>query len=550
MRFRLTIAAKIGLGFGLLLLAFLINVVLTVRTLNKSTELNEEIATIYNPSSNFLSSLYDMVHTSEMLIKSWVFIDRKADTPDKQQLKRLHQERFPEVTDTLIVISEEWTPEHQETLKNIVLAINDTLLPKHQFIMERLSTFESYDDPMTVFEIIPMVEEGGEIIYLTKSILERLDILMKSQNKIVSSARDEMEESFTQFRRSVILMALAIILATIVIAVITIRSLVVPINFIKNILLKMSKGILPEKKAKEGKDEIGQMSMALNAVVNSLKEISNFAKEIGKGNFDTDFKPLGEQDDLGNSLLTMREELSKAAEEEAKRKTEDQQRNWATQGIAKFSEILRKNNDNLEVLSYDIISNLVKYMDANQGGLFIVNNNDEDNVFIEMTACYAYNRRKFLEKEIQIGEGLVGRCVQEGETIYMTAIPKDYITITSGLGEDTPTSLLIVPLKLNDEIFGVIEIASFHNIEKYQIDFVEKIGESIASTISTVKINVQTAHLLESSRQQAEEMSAQEEEMRQNMEELRATQEQSARREAELTQKVEELKEKLRTANE
>jgi methyl-accepting chemotaxis protein len=548
MRFRLTIAAKIGLGFGLLLVAFLINVALTVRTLNKSTELNEEIATIYNPSSNFLSSLYDMVHTSEMLIKSWVFIDRKSDTPDKQQLKRLHQERFPEVTDTLLVMSEKWTPGHQAALKNILLAINDTLLPKHQFIMDRLSTFESYDDPMTVFEIIPMVEEGGEIIYLTKSILERLDILMKSQNEIVSKAREEMEESFTQFRRSVILMALAIILATIVIAVITIRSLVVPINFIKNILLKMAKGILPEKKAKEGKDEIGQMSMALNSVVNSLKEISNFAKEIGKGNFNTDFKPLSEQDDLGNSLLTMREELSKAAEEEAKRKLEDEQRNWATQGIAKFSEILRQNNDNLEVLSYDIISNLVKYMDANQGGLFIVNNNDEDNVFIEMTACYAYNRRKFLEKDIQIGEGLVGRCVQEGETIYMTDIPKDYITITSGLGEETPTSLLIVPLKLNDEIFGVIEVASFHKIEDYQIDFVEKIGESIASTISTVKINVQTAHLLESSRQQAEEMSAQEEEMRQNMEELRATQEQSARREAELTQKVEELKEKLRTA--
>jgi methyl-accepting chemotaxis protein len=483
-----------------------------------------------------------------MLIKSWVFIDRKSDTPDKQQLKRLHQERFPEVTDTLLVMSEKWTPGHQAALKNILLAINDTLLPKHQFIMDRLSTFESYDDPMTVFEIIPMVEEGGEIIYLTKSILERLDILMKSQNEIVSKAREEMEESFTQFRRSVILMALAIILATIVIAVITIRSLVVPINFIKNILLKMAKGILPEKKAKEGKDEIGQMSMALNSVVNSLKEISNFAKEIGKGNFNTDFKPLSEQDDLGNSLLTMREELSKAAEEEAKRKLEDEQRNWATQGIAKFSEILRQNNDNLEVLSYDIISNLVKYMDANQGGLFIVNNNDEDNVFIEMTACYAYNRRKFLEKDIQIGEGLVGRCVQEGETIYMTDIPKDYITITSGLGEETPTSLLIVPLKLNDEIFGVIEVASFHKIEDYQIDFVEKIGESIASTISTVKINVQTAHLLESSRQQAEEMSAQEEEMRQNMEELRATQEQSARREAELTQKVEELKEKLRTA--
>jgi PAS domain-containing protein len=327
------------------------------------------------------------------------------------------------------------------------------------------------------------------------------------------------------------------------------NKIIRPVKYFREHLVSMSKGVMPKQKVKETPDEIGDMAAALNELIRGLKETTEFSLEIGKGNFEFQFVPLSDEDDLGNGLLTMRMNLKHASEEEERRKKEDGQRNWASHGIAKFSEILRLNNDNVEKLTYDVISNLVKYCDANQGGLFLINDDDERRKYVELVASYAFSRKKFLEKQIDMGVGLIGRSIQEGETIYMTEIPNSYITITSGLGDDNPKSLLIVPLKINDEVYGVIEIASFKEFEKYQIEFVEKIGENIAATLSSVKINIRTAQLLETTRQQAEEMKAQEEEMRQNMEELQATQEESARREAELEKKVAEY-ERLRKQQE
>lgn len=278
----------------------------------------------------------------------------------------------------------------------------------------------------------------------------------------------------------------------------------------------MGRGIFPTKKISASDDELGEMSTALNNLVEGLKRTSDFAKEIGDGNFNSLFKPLSVDDILGNSLLMMRENLALVTED-------DQKRNWASEGLTIFGELLRKHSHNLTELSENLICELVKYLEANQGGIFVINDEVNDPL-LELKACYAWDRQKYLEQKIIKGDGLVGQSWQEKNTLYITDVPEDYINITSGLGEATPKCILIVPMIMNDDVFGVIELASFYRYENYKVQFVERLAQMVASTISTVKVNERTKKLLEQAQLASEQMRAQEEELRQNQEEMKLSQ--------------------------
>ncbi|HKL08418.1 MAG TPA: PAS domain-containing protein [Bacteroidales bacterium] len=276
-------------------------------------------------------------------------------------------------------------------------------------------------------------------------------------------------------------------------------------------------------------DTSQSLHKALKQELDKNQRIFRFVEKIRMGNIDSEYKVQGQDDVLGQSILDLRDNLKKNKEEEERRRKEDQQRNWIAEGLATFGDILRRDIDNIEELSYNLISNLIKYIDANQGAFFIIEDEDEADTHLKMTACYAYERRKYADKRLELGEGIVGAAILEQETIYMTDVPESYVNITSGLGKATPGCLLVVPLKINEEVHGVIEIGAINPIEKHSLEFVEKVAENIASTISNVKITSRTAKLLKESQQQAEALAAQEEQMRQNMEELQATQEEAAR---------------------
>ena len=132
-------------------------------------------------------------------------------------------------------------------------------------------------------------------------------------------------------------------------------------------------------------------------------------------------------------------------------------------------------------------------------------------------------------KQIKWGDGLIGTCAMEQKVIHLKNIPDSYISVTSGLGESNPDSLLIVPMQFENEIYGVLEFASFQKFEPNHINLISQAAESVASTLSAVRTNMTTARLLEESKAQTQAMTSHEEEMRQNMEELQATQEDAMR---------------------
>ncbi len=515
-----TIGNKMLLGFSILITIFAANAAYSIITIDNSDQTIRQNREVIDPSVNALNEFRHMVTRSKMLVTNWVYMF--GNTADQAKLDSLHRYEYPALRTKLEGLSAKWENEKQVSeLDSILTSFDFALKTQKEEIMNNLTTFEDYEDSMVKF----LAEDNLSSLILPQldAVEGRLETLADKKVEEKNEADISQIEAFGQLSLFTIILGIAVIVIGIVVAFFITRSITRPIAVIKEVVQKLGLGILPEEKSlKFSRDEIGEMAEAVEKLVSGLRSTSSFAENIGKGNYGADYQPLSEEDVLGNSLLEMRNNLQRVAEQ-------DKRRNWATEGLAKFGDILRKNNDNINTFSDIIISNLVKYVKANQGGLYIVNDEDENDKFLEMAACYAWDKKKYVEQKVYPGDGLTGQAWLEQDTIYLTDIPHDYITITSGLGEANPSSIMIVPLKVNDEVYGLIEIASFNVFADYEVEFVEKLAESIASTLSSVKINERTQKLLEESQQLTEQMRAQEEEMRQNMEELQATQEEMQR---------------------
>lgn len=523
-RIRFTIGNKILLVFGILIVLFVgLSTAIFITGSSINTVVNKS-AEVVRPSKDAINEFVLAVERYQKLITSWVYLQTNEE--NKNALLLLVSTEYPKIKEDIDKLKVTWEVDSQKVLVDSVFIRFDEVqgYAKSQ-IMDQLNSFESYEDGIT--KLLAEDVLANTINPQLEEILEDLKELAQAQTNTNELADQELISTSKFLRNITLILAAAFLVIALVSAYLLMRSITRPVNFLKDVVTKLGRGELVEdKQTKFSNDEIGEMAVAMDNLVTGLKGTTLFAENIGKGNYASEFKPLSEHDVLGNALLNMRDNLAAVAED-------DKKRNWATEGLAKFGEILRSNTNDLEKLSDEIISNLVKYLKANQGALYIMDDEEGEEQAMSMRACYAWDKKKYLNHKIHKGEGLSGQAWQEGDTIYLTEVPQNYIKISSGLGDANPTSVLIVPLKVNDQIFGVVEIASFNTFADFEMEFVQKIAESIASTISSVKINARTQRLLEESQEMTEQMRAQEEEMRQNMEELQATQEEMQRNQSE-----------------
>ncbi len=417
--------------------------------------------------------------------------------------------------------------ETTEEIKNTRFFINENIITTideinnlSQDIQNTLISAKDYNDLM-------VENESFEIL---NSKLQTLSSQLEIVNSQIQIAKNIL----------ILLFLISILIITSVSQITSEARIKKEINQITIKLEAISKGDIRKTETIES-NEFKDLHDTINSIIENQSKLALFAERIGDGNYQEHYEKLGPNDKIGIALLGMCDKLQKVAAEEKRR-------NWANEGFAKFSEILR-NENNEKSLSDKLLVALIKYLNANQGNIYLKHEEGEK-PFLKLISSYAWDRMKYEEREIAMGEGLLGQAAMEREYIYLTNIPEDFIRITSGLGEALPSSVLIIPLCNNTDLLGVMEFAFFRNLEESEIDFLEKIAASIATTLASVKTNDQTLRLLGESRQLTQEMKLQEVELIKQAEELKSKEETLLRSMKELEAVKSTLSDKLEEAKE
>ncbi|WP_143959888.1 response regulator [Litoribacter populi] len=286
-----------------------------------------------------------------------------------------------------------------------------------------------------------------------------------------------------------------------------INSLTGAFHQIQSAANRIAKGDLDLNLDIDSRDEIGSLAVSFNQMVNVTRDYVDSAENIGKGNYTIHIPVRGEQDKLGISLNTMKDNLKNLSEE-------NENRTWLLTGNSELNNNIRGDRD-LRELSQSIISFLSDYLEAQIGAIYLV-----ENGALHLYGSYAFNNRKGNTNVIEFGEGLVGQAALEEKTIVFSNVPKDYLPITSGLGSKDPNHIIVFPFVYNGELKGVVELGTADEFTELERKLLELMGENIAIAFHSNQSRTQTKELLEETQRQAEELEAQQEELRQTNEEL------------------------------
>ena len=260
-------------------------------------------------------------------------------------------------------------------------------------------------------------------------------------------------------------------------------------------------------------ENVNQLAGTLTTQLRAIAEVSTAVTQ-GDLSQQISVEAEGEVAELKDNLNQMIDNLR-----ETTRANQDQ--DWLKTNLAQFTGHMQGGRDLLD-LSRLIVSELTPLVGASQGSFFL-SDDSQGEVSLRRMASYGYRPRKGVPSVFPLGEGLVGQAALERTPILLKDVPGDYIRISSGLGEAPPLNIVILPVLFEEQVLGVVELASFNPFSAVQMQFLEQLMESIGVSLNAIIASSRTQELLVESQRLASELQEKSGELESQQKELQQT---------------------------
>ena len=309
MKFRFTISRKLTLGFSVFAAVVIFAFYLTGITLSESREINRRINTIYAPSVKLLEELDNQLVNAQQLMKQWAYVQRRDDDQERIEAMTLCTQKIPNQLNRIDTLSAYWSAEQRAAKNRLVYQVN-ALLAAYEDVRGLLPTYNSYFDPILQMSAEVYFIEGDSLSNALSHARLELHETTTEQRSIMTAEIERMNDSFGRLSERLIYFAIFVFLVGFIIAVLTSQAIVRPVNSLRTKLTNLARGIYSIHATRAYNDEIGDMAQAVEKLITSFERTKEFSLSVGAGNFDMQYEPLSEHDELGKALLRMRDDLA------------------------------------------------------------------------------------------------------------------------------------------------------------------------------------------------------------------------------------------------
>src|ERR1700761_3162092 len=256
-------------------------------------------------------------------------------------------------------------------------------------------------------------------------------------------------------------------------------------------------------------ENVNELSGTLTRQVRAISEVTS-AVAAGDLTRNISVEAEGEVAELKDSINVMVRSLRETV-------TASEEQDWLKTNLASIGSMLQGHRD-LEVVAETIMDELAPLLGAQHGTFFLTEDWGGERR-LRLIAGYGLTADKDAPTQYRLGQSLIGQVAKSKRPIVVQDIPPGYIRISSGLGDAPPASLAIMPLLFEDQVLGVVELASFSKFTLIQLAFLTQLAETLGISVNAIVANSRTAALLAPQKQDIEAKNTEIEHAREEIEE-------------------------------